>query len=202
MDSNLFNPLDKQNLGKSIVEALVNSPVSSLRIETAFKGAGLYAVYYHGNYAGYERLTKFNGEESRVPIYVGKAIPKGGRKGIVSDASLTSRALSLRLSDHAKSIDQAENLELSDFTCRYLIVDDIWIGLGEALLIQKYKPLWNQVVEGFGNHDPGGGRRAGKRPLWDELHPGRKWAEKCAPAKLSEAEILEAVDRHLSTMNS
>jgi hypothetical protein len=198
MESNLFNPLDKENLGKSIVEALVNAPVDSLEIESPFKGAGIYAVYYHGSYSGYEKLAELNREGSDVPIYVGKAIPKGGRKGITNDASLASRALYSRINDHAKSVTLAENLELTDFTCRYLIVDDIWIGLGEALLIQKYKPLWNQVVEGFGNHDPGGGRRAGKRPLWDELHPGRKWAEKCVPAKLSEGEILEAVERHFS----
>jgi hypothetical protein len=51
--------------------------------------------------------------------------------------------------------------------------------LGETLLIAKFKPLWNMSIEGFGNHDPGAGRYGGLRPLWDVLHPGRAWAEKC-----------------------
>jgi hypothetical protein len=82
---------------------------------------------------------------------------------------------------------------LADFYCRYLVVDDIWIPLGESLIIQHFRPLWNVVVEGFGNHDPGKGRHAGKRPSWDILHPGRPWANRCAPAKLTENEILELI---------
>ncbi len=87
----------------------------------------------------------------------------------------------------------AKNLDPADFTFRYLIVDDIWIGLGESLMIQRYQPLWNQVVDGFGNHDPGKGRHAGMKPLWDELHPGRPWAAKCSPPKMSRPEIIEAI---------
>ena len=33
----------------------------------------------------------------------------------------------------------AENLDVDDFECRYLIVDDIWIPLGETLLIGRFK---------------------------------------------------------------
>jgi hypothetical protein len=49
-----------------------------------------------------------------------------------------------RLNEHAQSIAQAENLELSDFSCRYLVVDDIWIPLGESLLIEKFAPIWTR----------------------------------------------------------
>ena len=38
-----------------------------------------------------------------------------------------------RLMEHARSIDQAENLNLEDFYCRFLVVDDIWIPLGESV---------------------------------------------------------------------
>lgn len=65
---------------------------------------------------------------------------------------------------------------LVDFYCRYLIADDIWIPLGESLLIEKFQPLWNVLIEGFGIHTPGAGRRKQVRSKWDTLHPGRAFA--------------------------
>ena len=103
-------------------------------------------------------------------------MPDGARKGLSVLDSLSGNYLYKRLCDHKKSIEQAENLDIADFYCRYLVVDDIWIPLGESLLIQQTKPLWNNVLDGFGNHDPGKGRYNGQRPLWDILHPGRNWA--------------------------
>jgi hypothetical protein len=85
-----------------------------------------------------------------------------------------------RLADHRKSIESAENLDVSDFSVRVLVVTDIWIPLGESLLITKFAPAWNTIVEGFGNHTPGAGRFMGMRPRWDVVHPGRAWAAKCA----------------------
>ncbi len=63
-----------------------------------------------------------------------------------------------RLREHAASIQQVSNLSLDDFLCQYLVVDDIWISLGESLLIEKFSPIWNTILVGFGNHDPGKGR--------------------------------------------
>ena len=45
-------------------------------------------------------------------------------------------------------------MDIKTFQCRYLVVDDIWIPLGEALLIAKFSPIWNKVVDGFGNPRP------------------------------------------------
>jgi hypothetical protein len=81
-----------------------------------------------------------------------------------------------------------------------LVVDDIWIPLGETLIIQRFQPLWNQVVDGFGNHDPGSGRHAGMRPSWDELHPGRRWAEHCQPSKNPKKQILEEVNEYMQRL--
>jgi Eco29kI restriction endonuclease len=186
----LFNPLDKANLGKSIVDALLERTAQPLAALERFAGAGVYALYYHGPFAPYLPPASLT---DRPPLYVGKAVPKGGRKGLANDAAAHGTSLSERLLEHADSIQQVPSLKLADFTCRSLVVDDIWIPLGETLLIQRYEPLWNVVVEGFGNHDPGAGRYKGQRPLWDELHPGRVWAAKCAPAKLKRDAILKLV---------
>jgi hypothetical protein len=76
------------------------------------------------------------------------------------------------------------------------VVDDVWIPLGESLLIQRHRPIWNSLIDGFGNHTPGKGRFEGARPAWDTLHPGRHWAEKCGPSKLTEAQILHHIEQY------
>ena len=103
-----------------------------------------------------------------------------------------------RLIEHAESVEQAENLAAEDFYCRYLAVDDIWIPLAESLLIEMLSPVWNVLIDGFGNHDPGKGRYNQQRSAWDVLHPGRPWAGKLQPNKRSAQEILESVGQFLT----
>ena len=45
-DDPVFNPLDKRNLGNSVVEALIDSPERPLNEASLFPGAGVYAIYY------------------------------------------------------------------------------------------------------------------------------------------------------------
>lgn len=194
-----YNPLEKENLGKSVAESLIHQVPIHLGSIERFTGAGIYAIYYKGDFPSYAKMRKLNTEESgmQIPIYVGKAVPTGGRKGIIdSDIAERSTSLFRRLDEHRKSIEQVENLDIKDFLCRYLVVDDIWIPLGESLLIQRHRPLWNSIIDGFGNHDPGAGRHQGARPYWDTLHPGRKWAAKCADSKLNREEIEAMIEKH------
>jgi hypothetical protein len=102
-----------------------------------------------------------------------------------------------RLSEHRKSIEATSNLKIEDFCCRYLVLDDIWIPLGETLLISKTAPVWNSILDGFGNHDPGSGRRAGMISRWDVVHPGRSWAEKCSPRPESAEQLFEEIREYL-----
>ena len=194
-----YNPLEKENLGKSVASSLIQQVAVPLGILKRFPGAGIYAIYYTGKFDVYTRLGEANSapDNLSMPIYVGKAIPTGGRKGIVDpEISARGTALFSRLEEHRKSIEQVANLDIADFWCRILVVDDIWIPLGESLLIQRFRPIWNSFIDGFGNHDPGSGRHAGKRPSWDTLHPGRAWADKCAPSKLTEAEIRHQIGNY------
>lgn len=192
-----FNPLDKRHLGESVGQAMLRQPVTSLGNQEVFDGAGIYAIYYTGDFHGYEAIAERNTmKRFKVPIYVGKAVPKGARKGGDMEA-IPGKVLFSRLKQHAKSIEEATNLDLADFHCRYLIVDDIWIPLGESLLIAKFDPLWNKLIDGFGNHDPGKGRHAGLRPRWDVLHPGRHWAERCQLREESAEQILREARDYL-----
>jgi hypothetical protein len=110
---------------------------------------------------------------------VGKAVPKGwrtARTGSEEDSTLYGR-----LREHGRSIKQGAGLDIKDFKCRFMILkgdESSMITIVEAALIRKYKPLWNTVVDGFGNHDPGSGRYDQAKSEWDVLHPGRAWVEK------------------------
>jgi hypothetical protein len=196
-----YNPLDKRNLGASVAEALLEQdphPLDSL--PKPFEGAGVYAIYYHGDFPAYAELAKRNRDgRFEAPIYVGKADAEGGRKGGLGLDAKPGRPLFKRLNEHAKSVREAENLEIADFSCRFLTVEPIFVALGESLLIATFSPIWNKLVDGFGNHDPGGGRRQGMCPRWDVLHPGRSWAHKMAKRPETADQIAEEVRTYIHT---
>jgi len=154
--------------------------------------------YYTGDFPAYRRIAAQNAHDVWAkPIYVGKAVPAGARRGGYGLGESPGEVLYRRLREHAVSIQQATNLSLSDFTCRYLVVDDIWIPLAESLLISMFIPLWNYYLDGFGNHDPGAGRYNQQRSAWDEIHPGRPWAARLRPNPRSQTDILQRIAEFL-----
>lgn len=173
MDASEYNPLDYTNLTKSCVEELMRRGPFPLPLSERFAGSGVYALFYSGDFAPYAAISS-NG--ASCPIYVGKAIPPGGRKGAKS--SKTYYSLFNRIRQHVKSIDATPSLHVEDFTCRFLVVTPLWITMAERFLLEHYRPIWNVVLDGFGNHDPGSGRYEGEITWWDALHPGRDWALK------------------------
>jgi hypothetical protein len=196
-----FNPLDTRNLAVAVAKALLEKRARPLGNLPNFRGAGIYAIYYAGRFAAYQPIAAENMDIAapRWPIYVGKAIPAGGRKGGFSvNAAMATTTLWNRLKEHAESIQAVDNLDLVDFRCRFLVVQDLWIALAEALLISHFAPAWNRVVDGFGNHDPGSGRYNGLRPRWDVLHPGRSWAARCREREETNAAIEREVRQYLS----
>lgn len=167
------------------------TPVQPVPPIEKFEGTGVYALYFIGKGSLYNQYHEINRLEYRQPIYVGKAVPRGWRQGRVTSGK--SNELYRRLRDHAKSIAQAENLYIEDFLCRFMILENEasnLIGTVEAALIRHYQPLWNCLIDGFGNHDPGRGRYNQEISEWDVLHPGREWARKCA-LSLVDIEILK-----------
>lgn len=169
--ADIYDPLSYDNLARSVVNALLGADPGPLPPDQ-FEGSGVYAIYYTGSldYAPGESLTD-------TPIYVGKAVPPGARRGTGNVGQVTNRSLYQRLRQHAGSIEQATNLTLSDAECRYLVVVPVWITLAEQFLLSHFSPLWNTVLDGFGNHNPGRGRSNSARPRWDIVHPGRPWAD-------------------------
>lgn len=207
-DRRPFNPLDKKNLGISVAEALIAEATEPLGEIEPFEGAGVYAIFYRGDFSAYAPLAATNRRDFTTPIYVGKAVPAGARKGGLGLDANPGQVLYKRLREHADSIRQVQEessrrghlhqLRLEHFFCRYLLVDDIWIPLGEAMLIEQFQPIWNRLIDGFGNHDPGKGRYNGQRSAWDTLHPGRPWALKCKPYSGKIEHILKALRAHFA----
>ncbi len=166
-----YNPLDYENLTRNLVRELLRRGPFPLPLEKAFHGSGVYAFFYDGDFPHYREIRS---PDATFPIYVGKAVPGGARKG--RRTTRPSRSLYRRLCEHVESIDQAENLSIQDFSCRYLVVTPLWITMAERFLIEYFQSIWNVCIEGFGLHDPGRGRHQGEVPWWDTLHPGRPWA--------------------------
>ncbi|MBF0968653.1 MAG: Eco29kI family restriction endonuclease [Actinomyces sp.] len=192
-----FNPLAMENLAESIVHALHLQEPVPLALVPEFDGAGVYALYYHGKFPAYKVLADINAEKLIEPIYIGKASPSGARKGI--ELATQTTALTKRLKDHKKSIEAATNLEIEDFSARWLVMEDVWIALGESAMIRRHQPVWNARIDGFGNHAPGRGRAKGARPQWDTLHPGRTWAEALPPTTKSYEELNREVSDYLTS---
>lgn len=199
MAQELYNPLDKRRLAESVAKALLEQDAGPLPPPRPFSGAGIYAIYYTGAFESYRPLSEKNqGGRFEAPIYVGKAIPPGRRKGGLGLEPTLSSVLYNRLTEHAESIGRTVNLYVNDFACRHLVVDEVWIPLAEAMLIAWFSPLWNVLVDGFGNHDPGKGRYNQQKSVWDVLHPGRPWAERLQPNRRNEERILQTVVDYFS----
>ena len=195
MTDKAFDPLSYDTFAAAVVRALLGTARAPLEPLKRFEGAGVYALYYQGTLPSYSLISKRN-----IPIYVGQAIPEGGRKGGRGLGQVPGEVLYRRLKDHAKSIRQARNLRVEDFSCRYLVVVPVWVSVAEEFLLKTYQPLWNHYLDGFGNHDPGSGRYDQENSLWDTLHAGRPWAAKLRSRRESAEAIAAQVEKFLRNL--
>lgn len=187
-----------QRIVHEAIAFFVCTPVHSLPPPGLFMGSGVYGLYYVGSDALYAKLSDLS---CTHPIYVGKAVPTGWRTARTRDAENPN--LYSRLREHTRSIEQAINLQIEEFRCRFMILAgaeaDLLVPV-EAELIRRHKPLWNTVVDGFGNHDPGSGRYDQARSEWDVLHPGRLWAERLRGSSPTRDAVTREVRQFLENL--
>jgi hypothetical protein len=89
--------------------------------------------------------------------------------------------------------------------CRFIIFDDIssdMISTIEAALIKINMPLWNNTIDGFGNHDPGKGRYEQAKSEWDVIHEGRAWAKRCNGTHAEKTSVFNKIKLHLKQLGS
>ena len=137
MMPDLYDPLTFDNLMSGLVrhfEAIDKSQLRELDGGNV-EGPGIYALFYTGDLDFYEPIAA----DGQHPIYVGKAVPPGSRKGGKPDVS--KPMIFGRLKNHSKSIEAARNLDLAHFQYRSLAVVPVWITLAERFLVENYKPV-------------------------------------------------------------
>lgn len=195
----VFHSPEFQSVVNDALKFFEGTPVYKMPLSKRFVGPGVYALYYVGQNELYSKLAEVNRKVCVQPIYIGKAVPPGWRTARIRTSGTAD--LYRRINEHRRSIEQSTNLKISDFQCRFMILTDLESDLIvpiEAELIRRYVPLWNSVVDGFGNHDPGKGRYNQAKSDWDVLHPGRGWAERLTGQATSEEEIVARIQQSLS----
>ncbi len=169
-DSIEFDPLAVENVGVTLAVELLEQPLSKMPPETPFGGAGVYALYYCGEHDAYSALCELDSGRFKYPVYIGKAAGESAKQGFSPNGS-GERKLYGRIVEHSRSINAVENLNLDDFRCRYLVLNDAYIALAESVMIRLFRPPWNGMS--FGSKVVGKNRMTGQPGLWDALHPGR-----------------------------
>ncbi len=164
-----FDPLARDNIGTLLAIEFVTQPLHPLPPRERFIGAGVYALYYTGKNRSYRALARLNSRKTSYPVYVGRALRENAKQGFSATPGSKARIYD-RLGNHARSIS-AGGLDISDFSCRFLVLEDAFISLAESVLISIFRPAWNGL--GLGNNVVGEFRKRGKASLWDALHPGR-----------------------------
>jgi hypothetical protein len=187
----IFNPSDPSFVAQCIGLALLAQPRYELSGIPQIYGSGIYAIYYKGDFKAYEAIS---GAEH--PIYVGKATPSSPD---ADSPKAQGPSLVSRLSEHARSIERANNINLKDFECRFLVISSGWQESAETFLKHLYAPIWNKETEvcyGIGKHGDSATTRANNRSPWDTLHTGRPWAEATIKDQRSVEEIVENLEKH------
>lgn len=189
-----------EELIKDTIRFFNGTPVHQLPPPERFHGTGVYAIYYIGQNPLYAPDVAKNRLRYEKPLYVGKAVPQGWRQSrTAAKSNELSYELVNRLNEHSRSIEQGSDLEAEKFFCRFMILENAasaMISTVEAALIKLYNPIWNSVVDGFGNHDPGSGRYQQAKSDWDVIHAGRAWAKKCKGKANSRASILKKIQAY------
>jgi Eco29kI restriction endonuclease len=153
---------------------------------------GIYLLYYRGEFSLYSSITYANQNSCCMPIYIGKAETPGKRTG----KGTVMGGLIGRLREHRNSISQTNNLNVADFHFTVVAMAVDLVAWGEAILIRHFQPVWCSIISGFGIHAPGKGREGQMRSMWDEIHPGRSFAEKLSANPIIVAELQAQVAHH------
>ena len=142
-DFSEFDPLAVENVGVTLAVELLEQQLQTMPPPEPFAGAGVYALYYAGNNPAYSELIGLDGGRFKYPVYIGKAAGESSKQGFNSSGAAKKRKLCERITQHAKSIDEVTNLDVGDFRCRFLVLNDAYIALAESVLIRLFRPAWN-----------------------------------------------------------
>lgn len=137
-----------------LVAACDGIQAARLDDDTFPTGPGVYLLQHTGTHPLYRRF-------GARPIYIGR-----------------SATLRQRIHTHQRTLHATHDLDPNSFGVVAIATESRAIaGLFEELLIEHFRPVWNQhQLGGFGNRDPGAKRSTQKTSPFDRAHPGRHWA--------------------------
>jgi hypothetical protein len=102
-EQHVFKAPELVSIVKKAVDFFSNTPIEEFPPQYKVYGAGVYGLYYFGDYKPYAPIATKNKLSSSQPIYIGKAVLPGNRTGLRAErVSLLSR-----LRQHSKSIQAA-----------------------------------------------------------------------------------------------
>jgi len=187
---NLFSMADPRTVGAVVAHQLMKVDPIRLSDIQPFFGSGVYAIFYDGDHPVYQAISGTD-----CPIYVGKAGPENA---LASTPREQGKKLFGRIKEHRdKSIHRAVDLDISDFSCRYLVTQSGWEESAENRLIAEYRPVWVKevgVCSGLGKH---GDTARTELSEWDVLHAGRKWASGQTSLKgKTKEDVAKAIQNH------
>ena len=192
-----FDPLAVENVGVTLAVELLEQPLHAMPPEEGFVGAGVYALYYSGSHPAYATLVSLDRGRFKYPIYIGKAAGESAKQGFNPQTS-GKKKLYERIRQHSASIGAVDNLELSEFRCRFLVLNDAYVTLAESVMIRAFRPPWNGMS--FGSKVVGRHRMSGRPALWDSLHPGRGGRPPGSEGRSEEAAAL--IGRRVSELDT
>lgn len=93
----VYSSLDFEEIIKDTIRFFNGTSVYSLPAPERFHGTGVYAIYCVAKSGVYKELHHINRTSFDMPIYIGKAVPKGWRQGRFADHELKSYELCSRI---------------------------------------------------------------------------------------------------------
>ena len=115
---------DLEEVIKDTIRFFNGTPVHAIPIPERFHGTGIYALYCIAKSGIYSKFHSVNRTEFRMPIYIGKAVPKGWRQArSLSSTDTKIYELTSRIKEHSRSIDLGDGLNVSNFFCRFIILE-------------------------------------------------------------------------------
>jgi hypothetical protein len=176
-----------------VVKALINAPVRRFD-DLAGLGPGVYALLFRGDLKCYERLRRPVDDDGSIvesggfPIYVGSA-----------------KRLEVRAREHRRKLAATTDLDPAEFGLIQLSTASAAAALyGEALLIDSFRPCWNQRwIAGAGSKSRGKLRSCGSRSPWSLFHQEQSQGNDADFAAMQKISMAARISAHLaSTVSS
>lgn len=161
-----------ETLQRDVLRAFLEQPLWRV-FPPKFTGWGLYGAYYNGPFPPYRLMAEANQDKpGSWLLYLGSTSPPGARKGKTKAFQRPQPKLWSRMRKHNRTIGQATNIKPEHIHWRYLRLKGAETSPKsfEDFIIRMYKPLWNDLLDGFARNRGAKADQNQSRSAWDTFH--------------------------------